>query len=115
MKKDRNIPEEVRKTLGSLDGIHRAAPDGFFFTRLHARIRQGKTAVDGWERFIGWITRPAIAATGVGLILLVNGMLTVKQLRSNADVVEQTNLQQAVAEEYQLGIVTYYEYEKPEQ
>lgn len=113
MKKRRDIGFEVESTLNSLDGAQRAEPGDFFFTRLQARMRQSG-AVDTWERFIMIITRPSVAITGLVLILAINAGLAVTQLNPGQDRVEQALLQQAFADEYQLGITTFYEYEKIE-
>lgn len=113
MKKRRDIEYEVESTLNSLDGAQRAEPGEFFFTRLQARMRQSG-ATDAWERFIGLITRPSIAITGIALILAVNAGLALTQLKPSQERVEQAMLQQAFADEYQLGITTFYEYEKTE-
>lgn len=113
MEKRRDIENEVERTLNSLDGAQRAEPAEFFFTRLQARMQQS-TVGDAWERFIGVITRPSIAITGVVLILAVNAGLAFMQLKPAQERTEQAMLQQAFADEYQLGIATFYEYEKIE-
>ncbi|GEP96929.1 hypothetical protein [Chitinophaga cymbidii] len=113
MEKRRDIEYEVESTLNSLDGAQRAEPGEFFFTRLQARMRQSG-ATDAWERFISIITRPSVAITGIALVLMLNAGLALTQLRPSQERSEQAMLQQAFADEYQLGIVTYYEYEKTE-
>ncbi|MGN6510555.1 MAG: hypothetical protein ACTHLD_13925 [Chitinophaga sp.] len=113
MKARRDIEQEINRTLGSLDGVQRAEPGDFFFTRLQARL--GRVAQpDAWERFIGVIARPSVAFTALALILAVNGIMFALNLPT-AERQEQAALQQAFLEDdYQLGISSFYELEKPE-
>lgn len=113
MKKKRDISQEIESTLSSLDGVQRAEPGDFFFTRLQARM-QRSGAADAWERFIGIVTRPSIAIAGVLLILAVNGIMFV-QLKPGPERTEQALLQQDLEDEFQLGITaTLYDFDKPE-
>lgn len=113
MKKKQNISQEIESTLSSLDGVQRAEPGDFFFTRLHARM-QRSGAADAWERFIGIVTRPSIAIVGVILILAVNTIMFV-QLKPAPAVTEQAMLQQDLEDEFQLGMnTTVYYFDKPE-
>ncbi len=113
MKARRDIEQEINRTLGSLDGVQRAEPGDFFFTRLQARL--GRTApADAWERFISVIARPSVAFTALALILAVNGIMFALNLPT-VERQEQAALQQAFLEDdYQLGISSFYELEKPE-
>ncbi len=110
MTQGKDINREIERTLASLDGVQRAEPDGFFFTRLRARMLR-KEPVDGWDRLIAVITRPAIAFTAIALILGLNGTLAITQWKPS-ERTEQASLQQAFADEYALGINTFYDIEK---
>lgn len=113
MKKKINITQEVESTLSSLDGIQRAEPGDFFFTRLQARM-QRSGAADAWERFLAIVTRPSVAIAGVLLILAVNGIMFV-QMKPAPERTEQAMLQQDFEDAYQLGITaTFYDFDKPE-
>ncbi|WP_346318121.1 hypothetical protein [Chitinophaga sp. YIM B06452] len=116
MKARRDIEQEINRTLGSLDGVQRAEPGDFFFTRLQARLaRMREEPTDAWERFIGIISRPSVAFSALALILAVNGVMFALNLPTTGRQ-EQAALQQAFAdEEYQFGIANFYELEKPEQ
>lgn len=115
MRKRRDIDHEVDSTFNSLDGAQRAEPADFFFTRLQARMQQtGAGAVDIWDRFIAIISRPSVAITGIALVLGVNAVLAITQLKPAREHAEQAMLQQAFADEYQLGVTTFYEYDKIE-
>ncbi|WP_343703920.1 hypothetical protein [Chitinophaga sp.] len=113
MKQRRDIQQETEQTMRSLDGVQRAEPAPYFYTRLMARMQQARPA-DAWDRLIALITRPSVAITAVVLILAANGFMFVSKLKTTAELVETTALQQAFADEYQLGITTFYEYDKTE-
>lgn len=99
--------------MRSLDGVQRAEPAPYFYTRLMARMQQARPA-DAWERLIALITRPSVAISAVVLILAANAWMFAAQFGHSSDRVEASTLQQAFADEYQLGINTFYEYEKTE-
>lgn len=113
MKQRRDIQQETENTMRSLDGVQRAEPSAYFYTRLMARMQQARPG-DAWDRLIMLITRPSIAITAVVLILAANGFMFVSQLKNSGELVEATAVQQAFADEYELGITTIYEYEKLE-
>lgn len=70
MNKQDKINNLVEEALNSLDDVQRAAPKPFLLTRINARMNSGTTSV--WEK-AGWlITRPAVAFTGLCLIVLLN-------------------------------------------
>ena len=87
----KNKEHEIAKTLNSLDGAGRARAGDFFFTRLQARLQQkGGSA---WERVTGWIARPSVAIIGLLLILLLNGIIVVRQLKQETPVADQASVQ----------------------
>lgn len=112
MDQRRDIQQETAQTLRSLDGVQRAEPAPYFYTRLMARMQQSRAA-DAWDRLIALITRPAVAISALVLILGANGIMFASQLKNKTELAE-TIRQQTFADEYQLGINTFYEYEKTE-
>ena len=79
--------EEIIK---SLDGIQRAEPSPFLYTRIHARLM--KKQDNPFLNFFSFITRPAVAMAMVMIILLVNGyiMFNRKAIQNNQDEMGQT-------------------------
>lgn len=75
MKHADQIQEEVEQTLRSLEGIQRAEPRPFFYTRLRAKLDGQQAEV----RPIGWMSRPAYALLALALVLGLN-LLTVSLL-----------------------------------
>ena len=70
MNKQSDIGKRANKTLESLDGIQKAEPQPFFFTRLKARLERNEKNV--WEMIGAFLARPAIAVAGLCLILAIN-------------------------------------------
>jgi len=67
-----NIERKVQQALNSLDGVQKASPGPFFFTRVQARLQRQRAS--GWEKAISFITRPSIALAGLCLIILLNAV-----------------------------------------
>lgn len=62
--------EKIESILNSLDGLQRATPRPFFFTRLEARL--DKETVSIADRILNFIKKPAIAFAAVLLIIVIN-------------------------------------------
>lgn len=72
MRHKENIERKVEEALNSLDGVQKAGPGPFFFTRVQARLQ--RLPGNGWERVVSFITRPSIALSGLCLIILLNAV-----------------------------------------
>ncbi|MGX5820628.1 hypothetical protein ACWKWU_20705 [Chitinophaga lutea] len=114
MNERRNIQSEVERTLRSLDGVARAEAPDFFYSRLRARMQQVRPA-DAWERLIVLITRPSVAIAAILVVLALNGSMFLSRYNAGGERGEKLALQQAFADEYQLGLTTFYDYDKTEQ
>lgn len=77
MNKETRFGKKADKTLESLDGIQRAEPQPFFFTRLKARLEREDKSV--WEMIGSLLARPAIAVAGLFLILALNVFILVEK------------------------------------
>jgi hypothetical protein len=62
------IDPESDRTLRALEGIERAEPRPFFFTRVQARLAQRQAVRAGGH----WAFRPALLAAWLGVVLLLN-------------------------------------------
>lgn len=109
MRKSHDIEKEIDAVLNSMDGSGRATPGDFFYTRLQARMQQEQPSAI--ERLAGFIARPAVAITGIAVILLINAATLLKQWNPAPARQEQVALQ-AFADEYNLSVVTFYDDEK---
>jgi hypothetical protein len=77
MKQKSDIEKRVEQMLNSLDGIQRAEPQPWLFSRVKARLmRDEKTA---WGAMSSFLARPAIAIAGLCIILTLNGFLLFNQ------------------------------------
>lgn len=111
MRRRKDIEMEIDAVLGSMEESQRATPGDFFYTRLQARMLTRQPGI--WERTIGFIARPSVAITCIAVVLLVNVATMAKQWYTTPVKVEQTSLQ-AFADEYNLGVVTFYDDDKIE-
>lgn len=80
MNRKEHIDRSVEDTLFSLDGLKRAEPAPFFYTRLMARM-EGENATS-MERFLALVSRPAFAITTAVIFLLLNGLILSSLFRS---------------------------------
>ena len=110
-----NNKEQVNKliedALNSVDDVRRAEPKPFLLTRIHARMsRRAETA---WEKAGWFIGRPAVAFTGLCMILLINTMVIIFNKQSNnTPATEQ--VAQTGADEFSYTVATIYDNENPQ-
>ena len=106
MNKQENIHKLIEEALNSVDDAQRAEPRPFLLTRIHARMNKGTESV--WEKASWFITRPAIAFTGLCMIVLLNIMVVVyNKTPDSTTVADQTA--QAQADEFSFTAVTIYD------
>jgi hypothetical protein len=67
----------VQEALDSLDGIQRAEPQPFFYTRLMGRLQRDQKTI--WETVGSFLSRPAVAFASLFLILLMNVFIVSKR------------------------------------
>lgn len=106
MNKQDNRNKLIEEALNSVDDAQRAEPRPFLLTRIHARMNKGTESV--WEKASWFITRPAIAFTGLCMIVLLNIMVVVyNKTPDSTTVADQTA--QAQADEFSFTAVTIYD------
>lgn len=59
------------RALNSLDGLQKASPGPFFFTRVQGRL-QRERPLGMFGRMLQQVTRPAVVLTTLAIILLLN-------------------------------------------
>lgn len=110
MKQRVDIGKKIDETLNSFDGIRRATPQPYFYTRLIARLAKKENS---WSGIAGLIGRPVYAFTMICVVLFVNTWIV---FNNDTDVIPG-NSQQAVTadlpDEYNLAVTTFYDYETP--
>jgi hypothetical protein len=91
MKQRKDIEKRVEETLDSLDGIQRAEPQPWLFSRVKGRLMQEeKTA---WGAVGSFLARPAIAIAGLCFILMLNGFLVFNQEKKSSTILTSQNEQ----------------------
>jgi hypothetical protein len=92
-----HIERKVEETLASLDGIRRAEPAPFFYTRLMARVERGEDT--GMGHFISLISRPSFVIAAAVLFLILNGYILMGFLNGRKDL-RSDDMSQSLAVEY---------------
>ena len=80
------------KTLQSLDGIQKAEPQPYFFTRVRARLERDQKNV--WETATSFLARPVVAFAGLCLILALNVFMLVGKDTSSGNGPDISNVQE---------------------
>lgn len=100
MKTDKRIENEVEKTLRALDGIERAEPKPFLYTRLKARIEQRAES----KNRVMWHLRPAYLVASLVLLVGLNVWAVVQYNRQkSSSAVSQPTIDN-MASDYGLSI-----------
>lgn len=108
MSKNEQINKLIEESLNSLDNVNRAEAKPYLLTRINARMSRETESV--WEKAGWFIGRPAIAITGLCMILLVNTMVVVlKKSSTSPAVAEQPT--QTQADEFSYTVATIYDTE----
>ena len=106
MNKDEHINKLIEEALSSMDDIKRAAPKPFLLTRINARMRKGTESA--WEKAGWFIARPAVAFTGICMIVLLNIMVVMFNKTSDAATVAEQTVQ-TQADEFSYTVATIYD------
>ena len=105
-----DIKMNTEDILNSLEGIHRAEPRPFFYTRLMTNLH---TAVAGWDKLVAVISRPAFAIATVVLFFLIN-IVILYSSSSRATSSSQNESSLAIENDYELSVPSLYDI-NPEQ
>lgn len=77
MKPRSEADRKIEQILDSLDGIGKAEPRPYFFTRVMARLEREQKTV--WERAGAFISRPAVVVGSLVLVLVLNVFVLFRQ------------------------------------
>lgn len=112
MKKEEEINKLVDEALDSVNDISRAVARPYLLTRINARINKGSETV--WDK-AGWlIGRPAVAFTGLCIVLFINAMVFVFNSPS-ATVTATDQVAQSPADEFSYTVSTIYDFDNAQQ
>ena len=88
MNRQENINKMIEEAMSSVDDAQRAEPRPFLLTRINARMYKGTESF--WEKAGWFISRPAVAFTGLCMIVLLNVMVVMfNKTSDSATVAEQ--------------------------
>jgi hypothetical protein len=108
------LEKKIQQALESLDGIQRAEPRPFFYTRVIGRLQAGEKTI--WETMGSFLSRPVVAVAGLCVILILNGFILFQQNReSNLATPIVTNNEIVTDNEYILASSSSFEYENMDQ
>ena len=111
-----DIERKVQETLESLDGIQRAEPRPYFYTRVMARLQKDEKTI--WETMGSFLARPAVAVAGLCFILIFNAVLLFRQdvntSNANSPVISSSEVM-STDNEYILASSSSFEYENLDQ
>lgn len=89
----------VDETLKSLDGMRRANPKPYLFTRLTAKMQHKESS--NWDNALRFLSRPAVAIASVLLVIAVNAMVfTMHQKNGNTTTTTTDDPQYAAIDGY---------------
>lgn len=108
MNKKKNIEELIDAALNSFDAVEQAEAKPFLLTRINARMNRKTESV--WEKAGWFIGRPAVAFTGLCLIVLINAMVLVSNKQSG-NVNSTDQVVQNQADEFSYTVATIYDFE----
>ena len=105
-----HINKLIEEALNSVDDVSRAEPKPYLLTRIYARMNKEKESF--WEKAGWFIGRPAVAFTGLFLIIMLNAMVFMfNKSADDATVAEQTA--QTQADEFSYTVATIYDTDNP--
>ena len=110
MNKEDHINKMTDEALNSLDGTTRASAKPYLLTRINARLSKMKES--SWERAGRFIARPAIAFTGLCLVIGINAMIIAFDHSTPESTV--TAEQQLTTDDFSTTVATLYDTENNE-
>ena len=96
--------------MNSLDGAVHAKAKPYLLTRINARLNRSKD--NAWEKAGRFIARPAVAFTGLFLVIVINVLIIFNQ--GPASYYSTTAEQQLSADEITVPVTTLFDTESPE-
>lgn len=98
--------KKIEEIMQSLDGIEKATPAPFFFSRLEARMQKEKSV---WENISSFVAKPVYAFACICLVILVNASVILFTAGSKNSADTQNN-EVATVDEYNSVSSTFYEF-----
>ena len=84
MQKNKDIHKMIDEVLESLDGLQRAEPNPFLYTRVMARINREHDST--WEKIANLFSRPVVAFATIILFIAINAIVLFKNTDDSATI-----------------------------
>ncbi len=94
------MEDEIEKTLHALDGIERAEPKPFLYTRIQGRLQRQRA--DTYSRI--WQVKPAYVIASVALLIVLNVAAVLVYSRSQRQSYATKPSIDAMASDYGLSL-----------
>ena len=104
-----DLNNKIEDALNSLDGIQRAEPQPFFYTRVIGRLQKEEKNV--WETMGSFLSRPAVVIAGLFAILIMNAFILLQQDKNNGTSPAFATEQPVTDNEFILASSSSFEYE----
>jgi hypothetical protein len=105
MAKKQYTEQKIEAILNSFDGLEKASPTPFLYTRLMARMQESDDNI--WSRILQFVTKP-VFAVGITLVfLMINAYILLNQYSSSVEQPEEST--QTIALEYTSLSATMYD------
>jgi len=104
---DEFLNKKIDNVMQSMDGITRATPRPFLFTRLEARMQNEKNI---WSKLSSFAARPVVAFACICFVLIVNAMVILMS-GSSRNTITQQGPELATADEYSQVSYNLYDFE----
>jgi hypothetical protein len=98
--------KKIDEVMQSLNGVEKASPSPFFFTRLEARMEREKSS---WEKISSFVAKPVVAFACICLVIMINAWVIFSSCNSQNSTDQQTS-ELATTDEYNLVSSTFYEF-----
>lgn len=98
--------KKIDEVMQSLNGVEKASPSPFFFTRLEARMEREKSS---WEKISSFVAKPVVAFACICLVIMINAWVIFSSRNSQNSTDQQTS-ELATTDEYNLVSSTFYEF-----
>lgn len=107
MNRKNQIESRIEEALNSLEGIQRATPGDFFYTRVTARLLREEATL--WDKLVSFVAQPAVALAVFFAVVLSNTLVIFNHQDKNNTIVTSKTTEQNFAEEYNQVFVAVYD------
>jgi hypothetical protein len=105
--KDEFLHKKIDEVMQSMDGIEKASPRPFLFTRIEARMQNERNV---WSKISSFVARPVVAFACICLVLVINSIVILFS-NSSGNSLTQQGSELATVDEYSQVSYNLYDFE----